>query len=69
MQITLQLSDEICREAESRKLPVIDFVETLIEKGLAALRNNGSAATDDGSFSTAIERIRALHSTAPDSKH
>jgi hypothetical protein len=33
----------------------------LIARGLVALR--------DGSVSTAIERIRALHSSAPDSRH
>jgi hypothetical protein len=61
MQITLQVPDEICREAADRKLAVIDFVEMLIDKGLIALHSNVTV-------STAIERIRALHSAAPDSK-
>jgi hypothetical protein len=58
MQITLQVTDEIRREAESRGLPVIDFVETLIARGLAA-------TPDSGAVSSAIQRIRALRSSQP----
>jgi len=56
MQISVQVTDEIRREAESRGLPVIDFVEQLIAKGLEAMRNSAS-------LTTAIERIRALRAT------
>jgi hypothetical protein len=34
MQITITISDAIVREAGTRGLPVIDFVESLIDKGL-----------------------------------
>jgi len=53
MQVSVDVTDEIRREAESRGLPIIDYVELLIEKGRATL-NSGTAV------SSAIERIRAL---------
>jgi hypothetical protein len=58
MQITVTVSDEIVREAGSRDLPVIDFVESLIDKGL-------NASSERPALSSAIERIRALRSTGP----
>jgi len=57
MQLTVTVSDEIVREAGSRGLPVIDFVETLITKGL-------DAVLDRPALTSAIERIRALSSAA-----
>jgi hypothetical protein len=57
MQITVTVSDETLREAGARGLPVIDFVETLIDRGLAE-------ALDRTSVACAMERIRALRSTA-----
>ncbi|HEY1159127.1 MAG TPA: hypothetical protein VGE83_00765 [Terracidiphilus sp.] len=55
MQITITVSDAIVREAGVRGLPVIDFVESLIDKGM-------SAASERPVLSSAIERIRALRS-------
>ena len=53
MQVSVDVTDQMRREAEARGLPVVDYVELLIEKGREALE--GSAA-----FSSALERIRAL---------
>jgi hypothetical protein len=61
MQITLTISDDIVREAGDRGLPVIDFVESLVDKGLAA-------AKERPVMSSAMERIRALRSSALESK-
>jgi hypothetical protein len=57
MQITVTVSDEIVREAGSRGLAVIDFLETLIDKGM-------NAAKEPPVLNSAMERIRALRSTA-----
>jgi hypothetical protein len=57
MQITVTVSDEIVREAGDRGLPVIDFVESLIDRGL-------SLAKERPVLSSAMERIRALRSTS-----
>jgi hypothetical protein len=57
MQITVTVSDEIVREAGSRGLAVIDFIESLIDKGM-------SAAKERPVLNDAMERIRALRSTA-----
>jgi hypothetical protein len=56
MQITVTVSDEIVREAGSRGLPVIDFLESLIDKGM-------SAAKERPVMNDAMDRIRALRST------
>ncbi|MGA2673526.1 MAG: hypothetical protein ABSE99_09870 [Terracidiphilus sp.] len=61
MQIAITVSDEILREAESRGIPVIDFVESLITRGM-------EVALDRNSVASAIQRIRALRSTASASK-
>jgi hypothetical protein len=53
MQITLTVSDEVVREAGARNLPVIDFVESLVDSGM-------HAAKDRPTVNDAIERIRAL---------
>ena len=53
MQVTVTVSDAIVREAGVRGLPVIDFVESLIDKGLSAAQ--GRPVLD-----SAMERIRAL---------
>jgi len=55
MQVTVTISDAIVREAGVRGLPVIDFVESLIDKGLSA--SQGRPVLD-----SAMERIRALRS-------
>ena len=53
MQVTVTISDAIVREAGVRGLPVIDFVESLIDKGMSAAQ--GRPVLD-----SAMERIRAL---------
>lgn len=53
MQITVTVSDAIAREAATRSLPVVDFVETLIDRGMIA-------ESDLPAFDSAIERIRLL---------
>ena len=53
MQINLTISDEIVREASVRNLPVIDFVESLVDRGHIA-------AKEGPVLSNAMERIRAL---------
>jgi hypothetical protein len=61
MMVNVEVSDEIRREAESRTVPVVDFVETLIDKGFAAEKERNSVAA-------AMERIRALRCFSPDSR-
>jgi hypothetical protein len=61
MQITLTISDEIVREAGARNMAVIDFVESLVDKGLIAAR-------DRPVMSSAMERIRALRSSTVETK-
>jgi putative aminopeptidase FrvX len=55
MQVSVDVSDEMRREAESRGLPIIDYVELLVEKGRQAM-GEGKVV------SSALERIRALTS-------
>jgi hypothetical protein len=57
MQVTVTVSDVIVREAGVRGLPVVDFVEELIDKGM-------SAASAKPVLDSAVERIRALRATA-----
>ena len=58
MQVTVTVSDAVIREAATRGLPVVDFVESLIDKGL-------SSAPERPVLDNAIERIRALRSPGP----
>jgi hypothetical protein len=62
MQITVTVSDALVREAGVRGLPVIDFVESLIDKGM-------NATAERPVLNSAIERIRALRSVSPGHKH
>jgi len=62
MQITVTVSDALVREAGVRGLPVIDFVESLIDKGM-------NATAERPVLNSAIERIRALRSTPPGHQH
>jgi hypothetical protein len=55
MQVSVDVSDAMRREAESRGLPIIDYIELLVEKGRQAM---GEGAV----VSSALERIRALTS-------
>ncbi len=61
MQITVTVSDAIVREAGVRGLPVSEFVELLIDKGMVH-------AKEPQVLSNAIERIRALRSSSVDPK-
>lgn len=56
MQIAVEVTDEIRREAELRGLPLIDYVEMLVARGRRALQ-------DETTLSGAIERIRALRAS------
>ena len=56
MQVTVTVSDEIVRQAGVQGMTVLDFVESLISKGLNAV--TGRPALND-----AIERIRLLSGT------
>jgi hypothetical protein len=58
MQVMVEVTDEIRREAEKRGQPIVDFVDTLVRKGMEAIQGRVS-------FDSAIERIRALRSAAP----
>jgi hypothetical protein len=60
MLITVTVSDAIIREAAVRGLPVIDFVESLIDRGMRA-------AKESHGLNSAIERIRALQSPTRES--
>jgi hypothetical protein len=62
MQVTVTVSDAIIREAGIRGLPVVDFVESLIDKGM-------SAASERPVLDNAIERIRALRSPGHAPRH
>jgi hypothetical protein len=61
MQITLTVSDAIVREAGDRGLPVIDFVESLVDKGMLTLKARPE-------LNNAMERIRALRTVPADGK-
>jgi hypothetical protein len=56
MQITVTISDAVVREAGARGLAVVEFVESLIDKGMMAPKGQPVV-------SNAIERIRALRSS------
>jgi hypothetical protein len=62
MQVIVEVSDEIRREAVARGLPLVDFVEMLVTKGMESL-------ADKGARDSAIERIRALHSATAGPTH
>jgi hypothetical protein len=61
MQVTVTVSDAIVREAGVRGLPVIHFVESLVDKGMNAVQ--GRPVLD-----SAMERIRALRMVTQGSK-
>jgi hypothetical protein len=61
MQVTVTVSDAIVRESGVHGLPVIDYVESLIDRGKAA-------AAVPPVLSSAIERIRALRSETSTTK-
>jgi hypothetical protein len=57
MQVTITVSDDLVHEAGVRGIPVIDFVEMLIDKGIQAAHGRPE-------LESAMERIRVLRSTA-----
>jgi hypothetical protein len=64
MQISVTISDAIAREAAARGFAVVDFVESLIDKGMHALNETKEKPV----LSSAIDRIRALRTTAVEVK-
>lgn len=64
MQITVTVSDAVVREAGTRGLQVDEFIETLIDKGM----NESLLTKERTGLNSAIERIRALRTTALDSR-
>ncbi|MDE3201809.1 MAG: hypothetical protein KGN79_12915 [Acidobacteriota bacterium] len=56
MQVSVEVTAEIRGEAEARGLPIVDYIELLIERGRQALQGNETV-------SSALERIRALRSS------
>jgi hypothetical protein len=60
MQITVTISDAVVREAGARGLAVIDFIESLIDKGMLT----ASESREHPVLSSAIERIRALRTAS-----
>lgn len=63
MQITITISDDMAREAQSRGHSLQEFVESLVDKGLSVLKESPSGQ-ERPVMSTAIERIRALRTTS-----
>ena len=59
MQVSVEITDEMRREAEIRGIPVIDYLDLVIQKGRQSL-NEGPA------LSSAMQRIRALRSKSED---
>jgi post-segregation antitoxin (ccd killing protein) len=57
MQATVTVSDELVREAAARGIPLADYVEMLIDKGVQAMRGRPE-------LENAMARIRALRSSA-----
>ncbi len=57
MQVPVDVTEEMRREAESRGIPLVDYVDMLISRGRQALQ-------EEGSVTGAIERIRALRAAA-----
>ena len=61
MQITVTVSDASCpRSRSARGMPVIDFVESLIDKGMLTAAESRERPV----LTSAIERIRALRTAA-----
>ena len=60
MQITVTVSDAVVREAGAQGLAVIDFVESLIDKGMLTAAESRERPV----LSSAMERIRALRTAA-----
>jgi heme O synthase-like polyprenyltransferase len=57
MIISITVPDTVVRAAQDRNISIEEFVDTLIDKGM-------KTATGRPVVSSAIERIRALHTEA-----
>jgi hypothetical protein len=64
MQITVTVSDVVVREAGARGLPVDEFIESLIDKGMLESLETKERPV----LNSAIERIRALRTAAIDTR-
>ena len=53
MQVTVTISDDMIREAGRRNMNIVDYIESLIDKGWEE--------QDRPSLFSAIDRIRQLH--------
>jgi hypothetical protein len=61
MQITVQVSDRMRRQAESHGLPVVDFYAMLISRGLESVKSGAAPAPANAwakAMARAIERLR-----------
>ncbi len=61
MLVTVTISDEILREAQDRGMAVVEFVESLIDKGMTETMNHPA-------LNSAMERIRELRTSATGGK-
>lgn len=61
MQISVEITEEVRKEAIDRGVPVVDFVETLIARGL-------DVVLDRTPMFSAIQRIRALRASEAPAK-
>jgi hypothetical protein len=59
MQVSVEITDEMHREAEIRGIPVIDYLDLVILKGRQYLNESPV-------LSNAMERIRALRNRGED---
>jgi hypothetical protein len=59
MQVSVEITDEMRREAEIRGIPVIDYLDLVILKGRQYLNESPV-------LSNAMERIRALRNRGED---
>jgi hypothetical protein len=62
MQVTVTVSETVVREAGARGLAIVEFIESLIDKGMQQTLDSKERPV----LSSAIERIRALHSSVAD---
>jgi len=64
MQITVTVSDAIVREAGARGLPIIEFIESLIDKGM----QESLGSKERPVLNSAMERIRALRTSTVETR-
>jgi hypothetical protein len=64
MQITVTVSDAVVRESGARGLSIIEFIESLIDKGMLQAADSKEKPV----LSSAIERIRALRTNPSETR-